>query len=142
MTCHLLQVSVILSPPNIRVSIFLKQSMIVFVNANLPVWSLSEPPDIQNWFSSYVYESPKVDTIQNFVLPYHEKEFDDKVYMNGDNGCGEPQNLRNSLGSGFIHDDKYEHLPVSKVLLICLVLYFNFLFLSPFDNQYFVKSCF
>ncbi|XP_009772225.1 uncharacterized protein [Nicotiana sylvestris] len=75
----------------------------------------SEPPDIQNWFSSYVYESPKVDTIQNFVLPYHEKEFDDKVYMNEYNGCGEPQNLRNSLGSSFIHDDKYEHLPVSKI---------------------------
>ncbi|XP_009607508.1 probable GPI-anchored adhesin-like protein PGA55 isoform X1 [Nicotiana tomentosiformis] len=74
----------------------------------------SEPPDIGNWFSSYVYESPKVDTIQEFILPDHEKEFDDKVYMNGDNGCGEPQNLRNSLGSGFIHDDKYEHLPVSK----------------------------
>ncbi|OIT02496.1 hypothetical protein A4A49_15103, partial [Nicotiana attenuata] len=74
----------------------------------------SEPPDVRNWFSSYVYESPKVDTIQDFILPDHQKEFDDKVYMNEYNGCGEPQNLRNSLGSSFIHDDKYEHLPVSK----------------------------
>ncbi|XP_059299183.1 uncharacterized protein LOC132051928 isoform X1 [Lycium ferocissimum] len=69
----------------------------------------SEPPDIRNWFSSYVYESPNVDTIQDSILPDHEKELDDKVYS----GFGEPQNSRNSLGTGFIHN---EHRPVSKDL--------------------------
>lgn len=121
---------------------FFKQAMIVFVDANLhfPVWSLSEPPDIRNWFSSYVYESPKVDTVQDFILPVHEKELDDKVCTNGYSGNVEPQNLRNSLGTPFIHDNKHEHQTGSKVLLIYLVLYFNFPSLSPFHHQFFVKS--
>lgn len=93
--------------------------MIIFVNANLcyHIWSLSEPPDIRNWFSSYVYESPKVDTIQDSILPDHEKELDDKVCTNGYSGGEEPQNFRNSLGTPFIHDDKYEHQTASKVNL-------------------------
>ncbi|XP_049366786.1 uncharacterized protein LOC125831657 [Solanum verrucosum] len=74
----------------------------------------SEPPDIRNWFSSYVYESPKVDTIQDSILPDHEKELDDKVCTNGYSGGEEPQNFRNSLGTPFIHDDKYEHQTASK----------------------------
>ena len=28
---------------------------------------LSEPPEIRNWFSSYVYESPELDTANDFV---------------------------------------------------------------------------
>ncbi|CAN4099749.1 unnamed protein product [Withania somnifera] len=75
---------------------------------------VSEPPDIQNWFSSYVYESPKVDTNQDFTLPDHEKELDDKVYMNYYSGSGEPQNLRNLLETASIHDDKYQHQSPSK----------------------------
>ncbi|KAK4355904.1 hypothetical protein RND71_024875 [Anisodus tanguticus] len=74
----------------------------------------AKPPDIRNWFSSYVYESPNADTIQDFTLPNHEKELDDKVYMNEYSGSGEPQNLRNSLGTAFIHDDKHEHQAASK----------------------------
>ncbi|XP_010322887.2 uncharacterized protein [Solanum lycopersicum] len=77
----------------------------------------SEPPDIRNWFSSYVYESPKVDTIQDFILPDHEKKLDDKVCTNGCSGSVEPQNFRNSLGTPFIHDDKYEHQTASKYTL-------------------------
>lgn len=74
----------------------------------------SEPPDIRNWFSSYVYESPKVDTIQDFILPEHEKELDDEVFMNEYSGSGEPHNLSNSLGTAFIHDGKYQHQSASK----------------------------
>lgn len=74
----------------------------------------SEPPDIRNWLSSYVYESPEVDTIQDFILPDHEKELDDKVYTNACSSSVEPQNLRNSLGTSFIHDNNYEHQTASK----------------------------
>lgn len=116
----------------------------VFLDANLhfSIWSLSEPPDIRNWFSSYVYESPEVDTIQDFILPDHEKELDDKVYTNACSSSVEPQNLRNSLGTSFIHDNNYEHQTASKVLLIDLVIYFSVPFQSPFLYQFFVKSCF
>ncbi|KAM3375505.1 putative protein isoform X2 [Capsicum galapagoense] len=75
---------------------------------------ISEPPDIRNWFSSYVYESPKVDTIEDFTIPDHEKDLDDKVYMNEYSGSGELQDLRNSLVTAFIHDDEYQHQSVSK----------------------------
>jgi hypothetical protein len=30
------------------------------------VWILSEPPDIRNWFPSYEYESPVLDSNENF----------------------------------------------------------------------------
>lgn len=86
---------------------------------------ISEPPDIRNWFSSYVYESPKVDTIEDFTIPDHEKDLDDKVYMNEYSGSGELQDLRNSLVTAFIHDDEYQHQSVSKVHLIYLVMYLN-----------------
>ncbi|KAL8101860.1 uncharacterized protein LOC141683863 [Apium graveolens] len=33
----------------------------------------SEPPDIKNWFSSYVYESPVLDTNDEFRLPSNEE---------------------------------------------------------------------
>ncbi|KAK1372321.1 hypothetical protein POM88_028514 [Heracleum sosnowskyi] len=33
----------------------------------------SEPPEIKNWFSSYVYESPALDTSDEFRLPSHEE---------------------------------------------------------------------
>lgn len=33
----------------------------------------SEPPDIKNWFSSYVYESPALDSSDEFRLPSHEE---------------------------------------------------------------------
>ncbi|KAJ8557946.1 hypothetical protein K7X08_004712 [Anisodus acutangulus] len=99
----------------------------------------SEPPDIRNWFSSYVYESPKVDSIQDFILPDDEKELDDRVYMNGYSGSGEPRNFRNSLGTAFIHDDKFEHQPASKDLF-CLVglvpSLYNEITLSYSDGSY------
>ncbi|XP_019190710.1 PREDICTED: uncharacterized protein LOC109185182 [Ipomoea nil] len=37
----------------------------------------SEPPDIKNWFSSYAYESPTLDSSDGFsILKYEESEFD------------------------------------------------------------------
>lgn len=37
------------------------------INCNFnTVWILSEPPDIRNWFPSYEYESPVLDSNYNF----------------------------------------------------------------------------
>ncbi|XP_031097529.1 uncharacterized protein LOC116001738 isoform X1 [Ipomoea triloba] len=37
----------------------------------------SEPPDIKNWFSSYAYETPTLDSGDGFsILKYEESEFD------------------------------------------------------------------
>lgn len=95
-----------------------------------------------------------MDTIQDFILPDHEKKLDDKVCTNGCSGSVEPQNFRNSLGTPFIHADKNEHQTASKVNLepsaasisFHTLDLLGFMFQHPFSvsyhRQFFMNSCF
>lgn len=42
--------------------------VVLGLSDSLSLSSVSEPPDIRNWFSSYLYESPLLDTTEGFIF--------------------------------------------------------------------------
>lgn len=103
--------------------------MIVFV-------VLSEPPDIRNWFSGYVYESPVLGESDEFAIKETECEEDDFVNQNGNKEkemnlkkIGLTQSLDELVAdekvqlNGFLKfnsslgDDEQENQSLNKVLL-------------------------
>ena len=51
------------------------------------VFLLSEPPDIRNWFRDYVYESPVLDTSDDFrdILSMERESNEDKFAVEDNN---------------------------------------------------------
>lgn len=56
----------------------------------------SEPPDIRNWFSSYVYESPTLDTAHDFGISVCGGMEDGKLYVEEKSGS---RNTRDTMAS-------------------------------------------
>ena len=113
---------------------------------------LSEPLDIRNWFSSYEYESPASDTLNDFGCSSFkgsqcEKEELDTEESNRvkDENLGEFRNteLIDELASGektgpnaFVEckrDDKLENPYVNEVLSLIFSCSYMFLLLFIFD---------
>ncbi|CAK9184996.1 unnamed protein product [Ilex paraguariensis] len=95
----------------------------------------SQPPDIKNWFSSYVYESPAQELSSDFILSeYKESKFVSKDYNAGKSSNGKEENSRESRTwknnelivdcklppncvakcNDSFEDNKYQHQNVSK----------------------------
>ncbi|XP_057799902.1 uncharacterized protein LOC131015493 isoform X2 [Salvia miltiorrhiza] len=55
-----------------------------------------EPPDIRNWFSSYVYESPLLDTALDFAISVCEESKDGKLGAVEKSAC---QNIKDPMAS-------------------------------------------
>ncbi|KAK9274819.1 hypothetical protein L1049_022071 [Liquidambar formosana] len=70
----------------------------------------SEPPDIRNWFSSYVYESPVLDTSDGFRWSGN-KESEEELNVEESNGenenSGEFRTTRKIASNGFIKGDSF-----------------------------------
>ncbi|XP_059642566.1 uncharacterized protein LOC132284472 [Cornus florida] len=61
----------------------------------------SEPPNLKNWFSSYVYESPVLDTSDDFGLSYlEESECDTEGFNAGKSSKRKEENLKESTRAG------------------------------------------
>ncbi|XP_043703105.1 uncharacterized protein LOC122653216 [Telopea speciosissima] len=85
----------------------------------------SEPPDLRNWFSSYVYESPDLDTGEGFSPGDSQSEGfgleninrikkEDLGQFNGLVGC-----------QRFSDDDNLENQGLNKVLFLLFLVMFN-----------------
>lgn len=57
----------------------------------------AEPPDIRNWFSSYIYESLPLDTACDFAIPNEEEMEDGKLYVGEKSSSGNRKDLMASV---------------------------------------------
>ncbi|KAL3817988.1 hypothetical protein ACJIZ3_003893 [Penstemon smallii] len=88
----------------------------------------SEPPDIKNWFSSYVYESPPLDTTDGFTISdYKEREYD-SVY-NSQMSCRENEKDLNNFINVGENIDLRSQSRISAAVLKCTNL------VKDTDNQ-------
>lgn len=119
------------------------------------MWILSEPPDIRNWFPSYEYESPVLDSNENFgdsVSKEIQFAKSDLIIEEGDREKEEnPGGLKKirkrdeefvskklcSNGfvncSSFLGSDKLEGPSLNKVLFLD-ALWYSFVFVLFFLN--------
>lgn len=98
---------------------------------------MSEPPDIKKWFSSYVYESPALDTSDEFRFAIYEESKAARpgfhIEMNAkskEENCIETTITRNSddlvgrkmVSAGFVsvEDNRHGHW-VYLFVLFCLL---------------------
>ncbi|KAK1439744.1 hypothetical protein QVD17_05564 [Tagetes erecta] len=91
----------------------------------------SEPPGIEKWFSSYVYESPEVDTIDDLILSDHKESVANchektKEFEKYENMCVTPDDLIckqiSECDDGILKTkelEKDEDLCITHVDLVC-----------------------
>lgn len=73
-----------------------------------PCFFVSEPPDVKNWFSSYVYESPALDTSDEFrSCP---DKFDGEENNAPNCGAGNEEELNNKRRMVKINDPKGQNI--------------------------------
>lgn len=103
----------------------------------------SEPPDIRNWFSSYIYESLPLDTACDFATPDEEETEVGKLYVGEKSGSGNRKDSMASInvekiglctqmntsdamvnGPNTVEDTKLDHQYVCKV---CFFLHLSLL---------------
>jgi hypothetical protein len=61
---------------------------------------VSEPPDVKTWFSSYVYESPELDTSYEFRSNHKEDEAYDQENDTKSGSKEKEVTLSNSMSTG------------------------------------------
>lgn len=92
----------------------------------------SEPPDIKNWFSSYVYESPALDTSDQFRLSNYEESNTVRVGCNiGTSTKAKEEDIGECTKTG-----KSDDLVGGKIASAGFVRFNSFVEDNNHDNQY------